>query len=121
MGWSGTVQGERSSPFVVEGTIMGNDPLGTPTTAPTEEWDVRTPAGALVGTLPELATALFTDEDTAAKALLVDPVFAAAAPENLRTEGKTAAETKAKGGGVTLPPIANGSFVAWGGKKGRVD
>lgn len=103
---------------------MGNDPLDTPTTSPTEEWDVRTSTGALVGTLPELATALFTDETTAAKALLADPAFTAAAPETLRAEAKThtaTIEAKAKAGGPKPPPIANGSFVAWGGKKGQVD
>lgn len=100
-------------------TLFEDPPPGT-----TDLWDVRTTDGTVVGTLPELATALAVDEDEAAKSLLGDPVVAAAAPEGLQIEAKARVanlDAKAKGGGNQPPPIANGSFVSWGGKKGKVD
>lgn len=83
------------------------------------EWDVRTPTGTLVQTLPGLAAALGTSVVQAAHDLLGDVGLTRAAPLALVAEAKAAA--KPKGGGDTPPEITSGSFVSWSGGKGRVD
>lgn len=82
------------------------------------QWNVRDAGGQPVTTLAGLAARMDTSEATAAKALVANTALFDAAPEGLQTEAKAKFTA---GGGNKPPEIATGSFVSWGGKKGRVD
>ena len=82
-------------------------------------WDVRTASGDVVTNLADLASALFTSREDAAKQLLADAELVESAPAALLAEVKATARPKPGGG--TPPPITTGSFVSWSGGKGRVD